>query len=105
LYTADPKVCPLELLQLLETKNSDEMNCEMCIEFSKQEIRDALFQIEPLKAPGLDGFPTRFFPEKLEVMKADAIKGVQLFFETSHMPIGVNETAIVLLPKKKSLNL
>jgi hypothetical protein len=42
-----------------------------------------------------------FFQKKLEVMKADAIKGVQLFFETSHMPIGVNETAIVLLPKKE----
>jgi len=29
--------------------------------FSDEEIGDALFQIGPLKAPGPDGFPARFF--------------------------------------------
>jgi hypothetical protein len=33
-------------------------------------------------------------------MKSDVIRGVKSFFNTCHMPPAVNETAIVLLPKK-----
>jgi hypothetical protein len=32
------------------------MNESLCKEFTEEEIGDALFQIGPLKAPGIDGF-------------------------------------------------
>jgi hypothetical protein len=37
------------------------MNNDLCKELSEEEIGDALFQMGPLKAPGSDGFPARFF--------------------------------------------
>jgi len=60
-----------------------------------------LFQIGPLKAPGLDGFPARFFQTNWDLLKDDVIKGVKQFFSSSHMPEGVNDTVIVLIPKNK----
>jgi hypothetical protein len=60
-YTADHSVCPDALVQSFEPRITDEMNTDLCKELSEEEIGDALFQMGPLKAPGSDGFPTRFF--------------------------------------------
>ena len=65
--------------------------------FTEKEISDALFQISPIKAPGPDGFPARFYLHNWDVMKAE----VQHFFSPGVMPQGVNETRIVLIPKKQ----
>jgi hypothetical protein len=37
------------------------MNNKLTNDFFDEEISNALFQIGPLKAPGADGFPSRFF--------------------------------------------
>jgi hypothetical protein len=66
---------------------------------SAKEIGDALFQIGPLKASRPDVFPARFFQKNWGVLKNDIVRGVQQFFESRKMPQGINETAIVLIPK------
>jgi hypothetical protein len=76
LYTQDPAICPQDLLQLIESHITDEMNERLCKDFSGEEISDALFQIRPLKAPGPDGFPAHFFQRHWEVMKHDITRGV-----------------------------
>jgi hypothetical protein len=76
LYTADYGVHPQELLNLFEPKISGETNEALCNDFSEKEISDALFQIGPLKAPGSDGFPARFFQKNWEVTKSDVVTGV-----------------------------
>jgi hypothetical protein len=63
LYTKDHSVCPTELLHLIEPMITDEMNAGLCKDFSSDEITNALFEIGPLKTPGPDGFPARFFRE------------------------------------------
>jgi hypothetical protein len=53
----------------------------------------------PLKAPGPDDFPARFFQRHWETLRTDVIQAVKQFFSDGIMPPGINETAIVLIPK------
>jgi hypothetical protein len=62
-----------ELLNLTETKVSYEMNEQLCKEFTEKEISDALFQMGPLKAPGPDGFPARFYQRHWETLRGDVV--------------------------------
>jgi hypothetical protein len=99
LFTADPGLVADPVLGLFEEKITPDMNEKLCSEFSDKEISDALFQIGPLKAPGPDGFPARFFQRNWGALKEEIIAGVKNFFQTGVMPAGVNDTTIVLIPK------
>jgi hypothetical protein len=83
LYMADPEVSPEEVVNLFHLVISGEMNESLCKEFSEEDISDVLFQIGPLKAPGLDGFLARFFQRNWDVVKQDIIKAVRTFFDMS----------------------
>jgi hypothetical protein len=50
----DPQVNPTVVTDLFEGMITEEMNRNLCKEFSEDEIVNALFQIGPLKAPGMD---------------------------------------------------
>jgi hypothetical protein len=100
LYTTNQTVNSQDLIQLFEQKNSEGTNGDLCRDYSDEEISDVLFLIGPIKVPGPDGFPARFFQKKWDTMRADVIRGVKRFFETRHMPPAMNQTAIVLIPNK-----
>jgi hypothetical protein len=51
-------------------------------------------------APGPDGFPARFLQRNWGLLRDDIVKAVQRFFHDGIMPAEVNDTAIVLIPKK-----
>jgi hypothetical protein len=91
-------VCPNELLDLYGARITDEMNTQLCKGFIK-EISDALFQMGPLKALGLDGFLARFFQRHWEILKEDIIRAVQKNFSDGVMPPSISDTSIVLIPK------
>jgi hypothetical protein len=99
LYRKDTNVNPREVSDLFTCLVTDDMNQSLCKPFSEEEIGDALFQIGPLKAPGPNGFPARFFQRNWAILKMDVVKAVQKFFEDRQMPEGVNDTVIVLIPK------
>jgi hypothetical protein len=99
LYTNDRTVNPSVILDLVQGGVTDEMNGELLKEYTDQEIGDAPFQIGPLKAPGPDGFPARFFQRNWGIMKEDVIGAVKHFFKFGVIPEGINETVIVLIPK------
>jgi hypothetical protein len=102
LYTSDLEVQPEIAVDLLKKKINDQTNEGLCADFTDDEISFALFQIGPTKAPGPDGFPASFFQRNWSTFKEDVIMAVKNFFATGSMPEGVNETSIVLIPKKKN---
>jgi hypothetical protein len=95
----DQTLDPTPLINLLEEKVSQEMNAKLCDEFTEKEISDALFQIGPLKAPGPDGFPARFFQMNWTTLKEEIVLAVKEFFKTGFMPPRINDTTLVLVPK------
>jgi hypothetical protein len=99
LFTRDPSLNADDLISLTQGKVTMAMNDDLCKDFTEEEIGDALFQIWPLKAPGVDGFPARFYQRNWGTIKVEVINAVKLFFATGNMPDGVNDTAIILIPK------
>ena len=99
LFTADTTLCADPLIDLINTRVTNNMNDSLCADFTDKEITDALFQIGPLKAPGPEGFPARFFQRNWDVMREQVIAGVKEFFNSGRMPEGVNDTSVVLIPK------
>jgi hypothetical protein len=99
LFTRDPSLDHTSITDLVQEKITTEMNNQLCQDFSDEEISDALFQIGPIKAPGPDGFPTRFYQRNWSMVKSEIIAAVKQFFATGYMPVGVNDTPIVLIPK------
>uniref|UniRef100_A0A8R7U305 Reverse transcriptase domain-containing protein n=1 Tax=Triticum urartu TaxID=4572 RepID=A0A8R7U305_TRIUA len=102
LYKKEVGVNPHELLELFAAKVTQDMNETLTKPFSATKISDALFQIGPLKAPGPDGFPARFYQRNWAVLKDYVTRGVLDFFERGVLPEGTNDTVIVLIPKGKN---
>ena len=69
---------------------------------SPEEIRATLFQMQDLKAPGLDGFPALFYKQLWSTVGNDVINAVTSFFIRGSMPKEVNASLIVLIPKSSN---
>jgi AraC-like DNA-binding protein len=103
LFTADLGVCPNQILNHVVPKINDEMNEGLCKELPEKEIADAMFQMRPLKAPGLDGFPACFYQRHWDTMSKDVVAMTQQLFSDGVLLEGINDTAIVLIPKGNNL--
>jgi hypothetical protein len=91
-------VNPHQVLALVEPRVSQEMNEDLFNKLTNKEISDALFQMGPLKAPGLDDFPARFYQKHWAIVKTDVVAATRNFFLDGAMPEGINDTSIVLIP-------
>jgi hypothetical protein len=102
LYTREDTVEPTALLDRFLPQVEADMNAKLCAPFSEKEINDAIFQIGPLKAPGPDCFPARFLQRNWDLLREAITKAVQAFFSSGVLPEEVNDTAIILIPKKNN---
>lgn len=69
-----------------------------------QEVTDAeIFEvIKPMpqeKAPGVDGFPIKFFTKNWEVVHKDFLQAVKQFFSTGRLCHTINTTVVTLIPQ------
>lgn len=80
LYEKEGNVDPHDILELVNTRVTEDMNNNLTKPFTAKEINDSLFQIGPLKAPGPDGFPARFYQKNWDVLRDDVMRGVLDFF-------------------------
>ncbi|KAF2301983.1 hypothetical protein GH714_031134 [Hevea brasiliensis] len=64
------------------------------------EIRTALFQMDPMKAQGLDGYNVFLFQKNWHVIGRDVCSFVKSIFCGSISVESINQALIVLIPKK-----
>jgi hypothetical protein len=65
-----------ELLNLVPTRVTMEMNAELQKAFTAEEVKGALFQMAPFKAPGVDGFTAGFFQRHWLLLKDDIVPAI-----------------------------
>jgi hypothetical protein len=76
---------------------------ELMAEFTKKEVRDAIFQMKHNKAPGPDGFPAEFFQIFWSLIK-DNLMAMFRDFHSGNLPLFcLNFGVITLIPKEKEV--
>ena len=86
LYTKAEGLDSKVIVDCMTERVTREMNEALTKDFTEKEVGDALFQIGPLKAPGLDGFPARFFQRNWSTVGQDVVNAVLNFFMEGGMP-------------------
>ena len=78
---------------------TEDMNAELTKVFTRDEVTNALKQLHPTKAPGLDGMSAIFFHKYWDIVGLN-ITNMVLNVLNSNMPITeINKTNITLIPK------
>ncbi|KAK1606371.1 hypothetical protein QYE76_030044 [Lolium multiflorum] len=78
------------------------MNEQLDRPFSNEEVKAALFEMYPTKAPGPDGFLAHFFQRNWEVCGEEVTRAVLRVLRGQDIPECINKTFIVLIPKVAS---
>jgi len=64
-----------------------------------QEIKSVIWDFDPNKTPGLDGFGVGFFQEYWDIIKDDLVATIHEFFTHDKLLRQINHTFITLIPK------
>ena len=78
------------------------MNDDLIHDFTAHEVEQALNQMKPLTAPGLDGLPPIFFKSCWDIVGQDVIAASLTILNSGVMPENLNHTFISLIPKTKN---
>jgi len=78
-----------------------EVSRNMVVNFTEEEVKNAVWECGGSKSPGPDGFNFNFIKSCWEVLKADVMAAVQLFHTTGSLPKGCNASFIALIPKAR----
>ncbi|MCH80014.1 hypothetical protein A2U01_0000776 [Trifolium medium] len=83
--TTQPKLC--------------EDNERLVMPITREELKEALFQMHPDKAPGPDGFNPAFYQHFWDLCGNDVFEAATEWLERGYFPSSLNETNICLIPK------
>lgn len=98
-YFSDEPTVGQECLVCIPNLVTDSMNATLMAPFSEADIKEAVFSMGSLKAPGPDGFNGLFYQKHWEVVKSSVVAAVTSFFAHGNLPSQVNETLVTLIPK------
>lgn len=90
-----------EVLHCVPSPITVAMNRDLTKPPSTEEVRAALFQMAPSRAPGLDGFCVGFFQHYWQEMGGDIVAAVRSFMHYVRLLKGINHTFITLAPKTR----
>ncbi|KAK1678101.1 hypothetical protein QYE76_038949 [Lolium multiflorum] len=99
LFTSEPITATDVILEAIPSKVDAQMNVELCKAYTNEEIKTALFQMGPTKAPGPDGFPAMFYQVHWELVENMVCEAVRSFLGGDEIPDGFCDSVIVLIPK------
>ena len=85
LFTEEEISCLPNIGNLMLPVISVEENLEMCKILSAKEIKEVIFDMQNLKAPGSDGFPPLFYKQYWHVVGQKVINVVLDFFPEWHI--------------------
>lgn len=78
---------------------SEEDNANLLRPFAHEEFTAAIYQMEPNKAPGPDGFNPGFYQRFWDSHGAEMFEACCGWLERGYFPVALNDTNIALLPK------
>jgi hypothetical protein len=87
------------ILSLIAPKITHEDNDRLVMPITKEELKEALFQMHPDKAPGPDGFNPAFYQHFWDLCGNDIFEAAQEWLDRGFFPSSLNETNICLIPK------
>ncbi|CAN0825908.1 Transposon TX1 uncharacterized 149 kDa protein [Linum grandiflorum] len=88
-----------EVVDCVRGRVTEEDNQVLLKRFTDEEIRVAMFSMNPDKAPGPDGFNPGFYQKFWHVVGGQVASSCRAWLEQGELPSFVQETTIVLLPK------
>ena len=90
-----------KVIELVDHVVTEEMTQSLVRPYTEEEIRTALFQMHPSKAPGPNGMLPFFFQKFWHIVGHDVTSAVLSFLHSGRYLRKMNFTHIVLIPKKK----
>jgi hypothetical protein len=99
LFTSEPCDAIDVVLESVCGKVTAEMKDELCKPYTNEEIKEALLQMGPTKAPCPDGFPALFYQTHCELFQKEICSAVRGFLNGDAIPKGLCDSVIVLIPK------
>ena len=91
-----------ECLDAVPQMVTEEMQEALSGEFTAEEVKVALFQMGPTKAPRPDGMNALFFQKFWHIVGDDVVMAILDFLNNGNMLPEINHTNIVLIPKVKN---
>lgn len=70
---------------------------------TKEEVKEALMSMSPVKALGPDGLYALFYQKTQSIVGDQVYSLVDGFLQTGTLPMGFNDTNLVLIPKTQTL--
>ncbi|XP_038708495.1 uncharacterized protein LOC120003549 [Tripterygium wilfordii] len=87
------------IIETVTSRVTDEMNESLLRPFSEAEVAKSLFQMHPLKAPGLDGLNALFYHRHWDIVKGEVTEFCLDVLNGGRSLEEVNFTNIALIPK------
>ena len=91
-----------ECLDAIESMVTDDMQKFLSTEFTAKEVKVALFQMGPTKAPRPNGMNALFYQKFWHVVGDSVVLAILDFLNNGNMLPDINHTNIMLIPKVKN---
>jgi hypothetical protein len=99
LFSSDGPVGIQECLSTISPRAIHEMNAGLTCPYTLEEVDFALRQMQPMKAPGPDGYSVCFFQQHWETVGPDIRQMALDFLNLGMFDPALNSTHIALIPK------